>query len=131
MRSSATTFGNPLADKQSIQDWIADSRIEIDEARLLTMQAAWMMDTVGNRQPREEISAIKVVVRNVACSVIDRAIQVHGGGGVSDDFPLAMYAHPHAAHRRRPRRGAQAHDRPARAASLGARRHDVDNHRPP
>ena len=63
-------------------------------ARLLTLKAAWLMDTVGNKHARTEIAAIKVAAPNVALKVIDRAIQVHGGGGVSDDFPLAMmYAH--------------------------------------
>ncbi|MEV0247350.1 acyl-CoA dehydrogenase family protein [Nocardia sp. NPDC050712] len=89
-----TTFGEPLADRANIQDWIAESRIEIDMARLLTLQAAYLMDTVGNKSARTEIAAIKVAAPQVALKVIDRAIQVHGGGGVSDDFPLAsMYAH--------------------------------------
>ena len=88
------TFGQPLAERANIQDWIAESRIEIDMARLLTLNAAWLMDTVGNKHARTEIAAIKVAAPNVALKVIDRAIQVHGGGGVSDDFPLAtMYAH--------------------------------------
>jgi acyl-CoA dehydrogenase len=88
------TFGEPLAARANIQDWIAESRIEIEMARLLTLKAAWLMDTVGNRQARTEIAAIKVAAPNIALKVIDRAIQVHGGGGVSDDFPLAwMYAH--------------------------------------
>lgn len=87
------TFGQPVAQRSNIQDWIAESRIEIDMARLLTMKAAWLMDTVGNKGARTEIAAIKVVAPNVALKVIDRAIQVHGGGGVSQDFPLAqMYA---------------------------------------
>jgi acyl-CoA dehydrogenase len=86
-------FGKTLAEQGVIQEWIADSRIEIDQARLLTMKAAWLMDTVGNRGARVEISAIKVIAPNVALRVVDRAIQAHGGGGVSDDFPLAaMYA---------------------------------------
>ena len=86
-------FGKTLAEQGVIQQWIADSRVEIDQARLLTMKAAWLMDTVGNRGARTEISAIKVVAPNVALRVVDRAIQAHGGGGVSDDFPLAaMYA---------------------------------------
>src|SRR3979411_15218 len=73
---------------------MAESRIEIEMARLLTLKAAWMMDTVGNRQARTEIAAIKVAAPNVALKVLDRAIQVHGGGGVSDDFTLAWaYAH--------------------------------------
>ena len=92
--ASRVTFGQPLAERANVQDWIAESRIEIDMARLLTLKAAWLMDTVGNKQARTEIAAIKVAAPNVALKVIDRAIQVHGGGGVSDDFPLAsMYAH--------------------------------------
>jgi acyl-CoA dehydrogenase len=88
------TFGQPVADRANVQDWIAESRIDIEMARLLTLKAAWLMDTVGNKHARTEISAIKVAAPNVALKVIDRAIQVHGGGGVSDDFPLAMmYAH--------------------------------------
>lgn len=82
-------FGKPLAQQGVIQEWIADSRIEIEQARLLTMKAAWLMDTVGNKGARTEISAIKVVAPNVALAVVDRAIQAHGGGGVSQDFPLA------------------------------------------
>ena len=86
-------FGKPLADQGVIQTWIADSRIEIDQARLLTFYAAWLMDTVGNNGARTEISAIKVVAPNVALRVIDRAIQVFGAAGVSGDTPLArMYA---------------------------------------
>jgi acyl-CoA dehydrogenase len=92
--SSRTTFGQPLADRANIQDWIAEGRIEIDMARLLTMRAAWLMDTVGNKHARTEIAAIKVAAPSVALKLIDRAIQVYGGAGVSDDFPLAtMYAH--------------------------------------
>jgi acyl-CoA dehydrogenase len=91
---SRVTFGQPLSERANIQDWIAESRIEINMARLLTLNAAWLMDTVGNKHARTEISAIKVAAPNVALKVIDRAIQVHGGAGVSDDFPLAtMYAH--------------------------------------
>jgi acyl-CoA dehydrogenase len=92
--ASRITFGQPLAARANIQDWIAESRIEIEMARLLTLKAAWLMDTVGNRHARTEIAAIKVAAPNVALKVLDRAIQVHGGGGVSDDFPLAStYAH--------------------------------------
>jgi acyl-CoA dehydrogenase len=89
-----TTFGQPVASRSNIQDWIAEARIEIEMARLLTLKTAWLMDTVGNRHARTEIAAIKVAAPNIALKVIDRAIQVHGGGGVSDDFPLAWaYAH--------------------------------------
>jgi len=92
--ASRVTFGQPIAERANVQDWIAESRIEIDMARLLTLKAAWLMDTVGNKHARTEIAAIKVAAPTVALKVIDRAIQVHGGGGVSDDFPLAtMYAH--------------------------------------
>jgi acyl-CoA dehydrogenase len=92
--SERVTFGQPVAERANVQDWIAESRIEIDMARLLTLNAAWLMDTVGNKHARTEISAIKVAAPDVALRVVDRAIQVHGGGGVSDDFPLAtMYAH--------------------------------------
>jgi acyl-CoA dehydrogenase len=92
--ASRITFGQPLAERANIQDWIAESRIEIDMARLLTLNAAWLMDTVGNKHARTEIAAIKVAAPAVALKVIDRAIQVYGGGGVSNDFPLAtMYAH--------------------------------------
>jgi acyl-CoA dehydrogenase len=91
---SRVTFGQPVAMRGNIQDWIAESRIEIEMARLLTLKAAWLMDTVGNRHARTEIAAIKVAAPNVALKVIDRAIQVHGGGGVCDDFHLAWaYAH--------------------------------------
>ena len=89
-----STFGQPLAMRANIQDWIAESRIEIEMARLLTLKAAWMMDTAGNRAARTEIAAIKVVAPSVALRVVDRAIQVFGGAGVSGDTPLAAaYAH--------------------------------------
>jgi acyl-CoA dehydrogenase len=82
-------FGGPLADKQFIQDFIARSRMEIDQARLLTLFAAWKMDTEGKRAARQEISMIKVVAATVLMDVLDRAIQVHGGLGMTDDTPLA------------------------------------------
>jgi acyl-CoA dehydrogenase len=91
---SRVTFGKPLATRGNILDWIAESRIEIEMTRLLTLKAAWMMDTVGNRHARTEIAAIKVAAPNMALKVLDRAIQVHGGGGVTEDFGLASaYAH--------------------------------------
>jgi acyl-CoA dehydrogenase len=82
-------FGEPLANKQFIQEMVATSRMEIDQARLLTLYAAWKMDTVGKKEARQEISMIKVVAANVFMNVLDRAIQVHGALGVSDDTPLA------------------------------------------
>ena len=88
------TFGKPVATRSNILDWVAEARIELEMIRLLTMKTAWLMDTVGNKHARTEIAAIKVAAPNVALKIIDRAIQVHGGGGVSQDFPLAvMYAH--------------------------------------
>jgi acyl-CoA dehydrogenase len=92
--SERVTFGRPVADRGNIQDWIAEARIELEMVRLLTLKTAWLMDTVGNKHARTEIAAIKVAAPNVALKIVDRAIQVHGGGGVSDDFPLAWtYAH--------------------------------------
>jgi len=91
---SRVTFGEPIANRSNIQDWIAEARIEIEMIRLLTFKTAWLMDTVGNQKARTEIAAIKVAAPAVALKIIDRAIQVHGGGGVTDDFPLAsFYAH--------------------------------------
>jgi acyl-CoA dehydrogenase len=89
---SREMFGGTLAEKQFVQDFIARSRIEIDQARLVTAHAAWKLDQVGNREAREELSITKVAVPSMALGVIDRAIQVWGGAGVSDDTPLAgMY----------------------------------------
>ncbi len=89
---SRVAFGGPLAEQGSIQEWIAESRIEIEQARLLTMKAAWMIDQGNAKYAKTEIAAIKVIAPRVACNVIDRAIQVHGGLGICDDVPLArMY----------------------------------------
>jgi acyl-CoA dehydrogenase len=87
--NSREAFGGPLADKQFVQEAIAASRMEIDQARLLTMYAAWKMDTEGKRAARQSISAIKVVAANMVMEVLDRAIQVHGSLGMTDDTPLA------------------------------------------
>ena len=87
--SSRNAFGGPIADQGVVQQWIADSRIELEQARLLVLKTAWLMDTVGNKGARIEIAAIKVAVPNVALRVIDRAIQAHGAAGVSDDVVLA------------------------------------------
>ena len=88
-----TAFGGPLSDQGVVREAIALSRIEIEQARLLTLKAAALIDEVGAKGARTEIAAIKVVAPRVACDVLDRAIQIHGGAGVSDDFPLAaMYA---------------------------------------
>ena len=86
-------FGKPIAEQTVTQERIAEARIMIDSARLLVLKAAHLMDTVGNKAARAEIAMIKVLAPNVACKVLDWAMQAHGGGGVSDDFPLAyMYA---------------------------------------
>jgi acyl-CoA dehydrogenase len=87
--NSREAFGGPLADKQFIQDFIAKSRIEIDQARLLTLYAAWKMDTEGKRAARQAISMIKVVAANVVMDVLDRSIQTHGSLGMTEDTPLA------------------------------------------
>ncbi|MGM9986290.1 MAG: acyl-CoA dehydrogenase [Bacillaceae bacterium] len=84
-------FGKTLAQQGVVQDWIATSRIEIEQARLLTLKAAYMMDTVGNKEAKKEIAMIKVVAPTMALNVIDRAIQSLGAAGVSDDFPLAAH----------------------------------------
>ncbi|HEY7875602.1 MAG TPA: acyl-CoA dehydrogenase family protein [Actinomycetota bacterium] len=96
---SRVAFGIPLSKQGIIRDWIAEARVRIEQARLLTLKAAWMMDTAGKDRARVEISVIKVAAAELATWVIDRAIQVHGGAGVSDDFPLAlMYAHARTLH---------------------------------
>ena len=84
-----SAFGSTIADKGVVQDWIAESRLMIDQTRLLVLRTAWLIDTQGNKAARQEVSAIKVVAPRTALWVIDRAIQVHGGMGVSDDTPLA------------------------------------------
>jgi acyl-CoA dehydrogenase len=83
------TRGEPLAHKQLVQDWVARSRIEIDTARLSVLHAAWKIDTVGKKAARQEIAQIKVQVAEMLNAVVDRAIQVHGALGLSDDTPLA------------------------------------------
>jgi acyl-CoA dehydrogenase len=91
---SRETFGQPIASHGVVQEWIAEARIRLEQARLLVLKTAWLMDTVGNKGAAMEISAIKVVAPETAVWVIDRAIQAHGGGGVSEDTPLAgLYAH--------------------------------------
>jgi acyl-CoA dehydrogenase len=91
--NSRSTFGKELIRQGVIQEWIAQARIDIEQARLLVLKAAWMIDTLGAKAARKEIAAIKVVVPQMAQQIIDHAIQVHGGAGVSQDTPLAgMYA---------------------------------------
>jgi len=91
--SGRSTFGRPLSDHGVIQHWIAESRIRIEQTRLLVLKTAWLMDTVGNKGARIEVSAIKVAAADLATYVVDRAIQAHGGGGVSQDYLLAeLYA---------------------------------------
>jgi len=91
--SQRSTFGRPIVEHGVVQHWIADARIKIEQARLLALKTAWLMDTIGNKGARIEISALKVAAPDAATWVIDRAIQAHGAGGVSQDFVLAeMYA---------------------------------------
>ena len=87
--TSRTAFGKTLAEQGVVQDWIAESRVRIEQARLLVLKTAWLMDTVGNKGAHTEIQAIKIVTPAMTEWVIDKAIQTHGGGGVSQDFPLA------------------------------------------
>jgi acyl-CoA dehydrogenase len=82
-------FGKPLADQGVVQDWIAESRVRIEQARLLVLKAAWLMDTVGNKGAHTEIQAIKIVVPSTVEWIVDKAIQAHGAAGVSQDTPLA------------------------------------------
>jgi acyl-CoA dehydrogenase len=89
--SERTAFGKTLAQQGVTQERIAEARCMIDQARLLTLKAAWMMDMAGNKSAKAEIAMIKVVAPNVACKVLDWAMQVHGGAGMSDDFPLAYF----------------------------------------
>ena len=91
---SRVAFGGPLTDQGVVRQQIAESRLEIEQARLLVLKAAWLIDNVGSKGARTEIAAIKVAAPRAALAVLDRAIQLHGGGGVSQDFPLArMWAH--------------------------------------
>jgi acyl-CoA dehydrogenase len=92
--SSRVAFGKTISSQTVWQERIAEARCMIDQARLLTLKAAYMMDTVGNKVARTEIAMIKVIAPNMACQIVDWAIQAHGAGGVCGDFPLAsMYAH--------------------------------------
>ena len=88
--SSRVAFGKPLAQQSVWLERIAEARILIDEARLLTLNAAYRMDTAGNKAARAEIAMIKVAAPNMLCTVLDWAIQAHGAAGVSEDFPLAQ-----------------------------------------
>ena len=92
--SSRVAFGKTVAQQTVTQERIAEARCKIDMARLLTLKAAWLMDVAGNKVAKTEIAMIKVVAPSMACQIVDWAIQAHGGGGVSDDFPLA-YAYAH------------------------------------
>jgi len=88
---SRTAFGKTIAQQTVTQERIAEARCQIDQARLLTLKAAWMMDMAGNKSAKAEIAMIKVVAPNMACQVIDWAMQVHGGAGMCGDFPLAYF----------------------------------------
>ncbi len=88
---SRIAFGKPISDQGVVRGWIAEARLAIDQARLLVLKTAWLMDTVGNKAARKEIAMIKAIVPQMALKIIDRAVQTHGGGGVSQDFPLAQF----------------------------------------
>jgi acyl-CoA dehydrogenase len=97
--TSRVAFGKLLAEQGVIQDWIAQSELEIEQARLLTLKAAWMIDTLGKKAAQKEIAMIKIVAPEVMTNVVNRAIQVFGGAGMCDDFPLAsMWAHGRTLH---------------------------------
>ncbi len=89
--SERTAFGKKISEQGVVRQWIAEARLAIDQARLLVLKCAWMMDTVGNKEARKEIAMIKAVVPQMALKIIDRAIQAHGGGGVCQDYPLANF----------------------------------------
>lgn len=88
---SRTAFGKPIAEQGIIRNWISEARLAIDQARLLVLKTAWMMDEAGNKAARKEIAMIKAVAPQMALKIVDRAIQTHGGGGVSQDFPLTNF----------------------------------------
>lgn len=86
---SRTAFGKPLAQQGVVQNWIADARVSVEQLRLLVLKTAWMMDTVGNKGAHTEIQAIKIATPRTVVDILDKAVQLHGAGGVSQDFPLA------------------------------------------
>lgn len=97
--ASRVAFGKPLSEQGMVQDWIAMSKVEIEQARLLTLQAAWTIDTKGKKAAQDEIAMIKIVAPALHTNVVDRAIQLFGGAGVSGDYPLAeMWAHGRTMH---------------------------------
>jgi acyl-CoA dehydrogenase len=118
--ASRVAFGARVSDQSVTQERIAEARIMIEQARLLTLKAAWMMDTSGNKEARAEIAMIKVAALNMACRVIDWAIQAFGGAGVTGDCGprLRLRDGSRLAARRRPRRGAPQPDRPPRTAQI-------------
>jgi acyl-CoA dehydrogenase len=117
---SRVAFGGPLSDQGVIRDWIAEARLSIEQARLMVLKAAWMMDEMSPKEARVEIAAIKVLAARTATWVIDRAIQAHGGGGLCDDFPLAaMYAHARTLH---------IVDGPDEVHKMTVARHELNRH---
>ena len=116
-----STFGRPIIEHGVVQRWISEARVRIEQVRLLVLKTAWLMDTVGNRGARIEVSAIKVAAPDVATWVIDRAIQAHGGAGVCTGHVAAraVRGRPDPADRRRTRRGPPHGDRPARDPGTG------------
>ena len=132
-----TTFGRPIAEQSVTLERIAESRIRIDQARLLVYHAAWLMDTVGNKAARAQIAMIKIAAADTACQVVDWAIQAHGAAGLVRRLPPRQRLRARARHppRRRPRRGAPQPDRPAGTGEVpldecaGVRRHDAGGRR--
>ena len=87
--SDRVAFGKPIAEQGVVRDWIAESRVRVEQLRLLVLKTAWLMDTVGNKGAHTEIQAIKIATPKTVEWILDKAIQVHGAGGLSEDFPLA------------------------------------------
>ena len=97
--SSRIAFGKPLSEQGIVQDWIAQSQLEIEQARLLTLKTAWMIDTVGKKAAQQEIAMIKIAAPAVFTNVVSRAMQAFGAAGLGEDFPLAsMWAHGRTLH---------------------------------
>ena len=116
---SRAPFGKPLSEQGVIRDWIAEARVRIEQLRLLVLKTAWLMDTAGNKAAHTEIQAIKIATPAAVEWILDKAIQVHGAGGLLAGLPAGalVRGHPHAALRRRSRRGAQERPSPRRAAT--------------
>ena len=117
-----TTFGQPLADRGTVQDWIAESRLRIEQLRLLVLRTAWLIDTQGNRAAHRDVQAIKITVPATVEWIIDKAIQTYGAGGLSQDWPLSMlWSHA---------RSLRLADGPDEVHKMSLARHELRTHQP-